>query len=130
MSIKTTRRGSSAPTISDVARAAGVSLMTVSRVINNEANVRPVTREKVEAAIAQLNYAPNPAARSLAGAAQIRIGMLYSNPSQGFLSEFLLGTLDQASRLDVQMVVEKCEIGDHEVEVAHVPLLDSAIPCG
>ncbi len=83
MSIKTTRRGSSAPTISDVARAAGVSLMTVSRVINNEANVRPATREKVEAAIAQLNYAPNPAARSLAGAAQIRIGMLYSNPSQG-----------------------------------------------
>jgi LacI family transcriptional regulator len=118
MSIRTSRRGSSAPTISDVARAAGVSLMTVSRVINNEANVRPATREKVEAAIAQLNYAPNPAARSLAGAAQIRIGMLYSNPSQGFLSEFLLGTLDQASRLDVQMVVEKCEIGDHEVEVA------------
>ncbi len=117
MNIRTSRRGSSAPTISDVARAAGVSLMTVSRVINNEANVRPTTREKVEAAIAQLNYAPNPAARSLAGAAQIRIGMLYSNPSQGFLSEFLLGTLDQASRLDVQMVVEKCEIGDHEVEV-------------
>lgn len=118
MTIRPSRRGSSAPTISDVARVAGVSLMTVSRVINNEANVRPATREKVEAAIAQLNYAPNPAARSLAGAAQIRIGMLYSNPSQGFLSEFLLGTLDQASRLDVQMVVEKCEIGDHEVEVA------------
>ncbi len=60
MNIRTSRRGSSAPTISDVARAAGVSLMTVSRVINNEANVRPTTREKVEAAIAQLNYAPNP----------------------------------------------------------------------
>ena len=117
MSIKTTRRGSSAPTISDVARRGCVVDDRLAR-HQQRSNVRPATREKVEAAIAQLNYAPNPAARSLAGAAQIRIGMLYSNPSQGFLSEFLLGTLDQASRLDVQMVVEKCEIGDHEVEVA------------
>ena len=70
MNSRTTRRGSSAPTISDVASAAGVSLMTVSRVINNESNVRPATRKKVEAAIAQLNYAPNPAARSLADEAE------------------------------------------------------------
>ncbi|MWC44239.1 LacI family DNA-binding transcriptional regulator [Sphingomonas carotinifaciens] len=118
MSQKPTRRTRSAPTISDVAKAAGVSLMTVSRVINGENNVRPATREAVNAAIAALNYAPNPAARSLAGAAQIRIGMLYSNPSAGFLSEFLLGSLDQASRSDVQIIVEKCEIGEHEVEVA------------
>ncbi|WP_298091889.1 LacI family DNA-binding transcriptional regulator [uncultured Sphingomonas sp.] len=126
MSQRTTRRTRSAPTISDVAKAAGVSLMTVSRVINGENNVRPATREAVNAAIAALNYAPNPAARSLAGAAQIRIGMLYSNPSAGFLSEFLLGSLDQASRSDVQIIVEKCEIGEHEVEVAR-HLIDGGI---
>ena len=91
--------------------------MTVSRVINGEVNVRPKTRDAVNAAIASLNYAPNPAARSLAGAGQTRIGLLYSNPSAGFLSEFLLGSLEQASRRDVQIVVEKCEAGDHELEV-------------
>lgn len=92
--------------------------MTVSRVINSENNVRPATREAVNAAITTLGYSPNRAARSLAGAGQLRIGMLYSNPSAGFLSEFLLGSLDQASRSDVQIVVEKCELGDHELEVA------------
>jgi len=106
-----------APTISDVAQRAGVSQMTVSRVINNEGNVRASTRETVNEAIAALRYAPNPAARSLAGAGQCRIGLLYSNPSAGFLSEFLVGSLDQASRADVQLIVEKCEIGDHEIEV-------------
>ena len=93
--------------------------MTVSRVINAESNVRPATREAVNAAIQTLNYAPNRAARSLAGAGQLRIGLLYNNPSGGFLSEMLLGSLDQASRNDVQVVIEKCEIGDdHELEVA------------
>ena len=91
--------------------------MTVSRVINGEVNVRPKTRDAVNAAIEALNYAPNPAARSLAGAGPTRIGLLYSNPSAGFLSEFLLGSLEQASRRDVQIVVEKCEAGDHELEV-------------
>lgn len=92
--------------------------MTVSRVINGETNVRAATRETVNAAIAELNYSPNSAARSLAGAGQSRIGLLYSNPSAGYLSEFLVGGLDQASRRDVQIIVEKCELGDHEIEVA------------
>jgi LacI family transcriptional regulator len=112
------KRQSGAPTISDVALLAGVSPMTVSRVINADANVRDSTREAVNAAIAQLSYAPNPAARSLAGAAQLRIALLYSNPSASYLSEFLVGSLDSAGRSDIQLIVEKCEIGDHEIEVA------------
>jgi len=123
---RTSRRTGSAPTISDVARLAGVSPMTVSRVINGEPNVRPATREVVNAAISTLRYAPNPAARSLAGAGPTRIGLLYSNPSAGYLSEFLLGSLDQASRSDVQIVVEKCELGEHELEVTR-HLIDGGI---
>ena len=115
---KNSRRRRTAPTIKDVANMAGVSSMTVSRVINGEANVRPTTRDAVNAAIAALSYSPNPAARSLAGAAQVRIGLLYSNPSAAYLSEFLVGSLDQASRSDVQLIIEKCELGDHEIEVA------------
>ncbi len=93
--------------------------MTVSRVINGAANVRPATRDVVTAAVAALGYSPNTAARTLAGAGQFRVGLLYSNPSAGYLSEFLVGSLDQASRQDAQLVVEKCEPGDHEIEVAH-----------
>ena len=54
------------PTIFDVAELAGVSAKTVSRVVNSEPHVRPVTKEKVEVAIATLNYRPNLAARNLA----------------------------------------------------------------
>jgi LacI family transcriptional regulator len=100
--------------------------MTVSRVINCETNVRPATRDAVNAAISELNYAPNTAARVLAGAGQNRIGLLYSNPSAAYLSEFLVGSLDQASRSDVQLIVEKCELGDHEIEVAR-HLIDGGI---
>ncbi len=53
-------------TIFDVADLAGVSIKTVSRVINSEPHVRPSTREKVDRAIASLNYRPDPAARNLA----------------------------------------------------------------
>jgi LacI family transcriptional regulator len=104
-----TRRQRNAPTISDVAAKAGVSPMTVSRVINGEVNVRAETRERVEAAIKALDYAPSIAARTLAGGEEIRIGLLHSNPSFNYLSQLLVGSLDQASRLNVQLIVEKCD---------------------
>jgi LacI family transcriptional regulator len=126
VSRRPSRRQSNAPTIADVAREAGVSAMTVSRVINGESNVRAETREAVNEAVVRLNYAPNPAARSLAGAGQLRIALLYSNPSAGFLSEYLVGSLEQASRADAQLIVEKCDIGDHELEVTQ-HLIDRGI---
>jgi len=52
-------------TISDVARQAGVSAMTVSRVINNSGYISLETRERVEKAILELGYVPNALARSL-----------------------------------------------------------------
>lgn len=54
-------------TIEDVARAAGVSRQTVSRVINKGPNVKPAVREKVAAAVAQLGYVPNLSARRMGG---------------------------------------------------------------
>ncbi len=115
---KAARSGSQrAPTISDVARAAGVSTMTVSRVINRAGNVKADTVAAVDAAIARLNYSPNPAARSLAGARQLRVGLLYGNPS-AYLSEFLIGVLDQANLSHVQLVVEKCTAGADDADVA------------
>lgn len=122
---KPARRQKSALTIHDVARYAGVSPMTVSRVINGEKNVRESTREAVNAAIRALNYQPNPAARSLAGADLVRIGLLYSNPSAAYLSEFLVGGLDQVSRSNIQLVVEKCD--EEAAEAAAARLLNSGV---
>ena len=53
-------------TVFDVAKLAGVSIKTVSRVVNSEPNVRPATQERVDQAIAELNYLPSEAARRLA----------------------------------------------------------------
>jgi LacI family transcriptional regulator len=96
-------------TLADVAARAGVSPMTVSRVVNGGPGVRSETRDRVMAAIDALKYVPNQAARRLAGSEQIRLGVLYSNPSAGYLSEFLVGLLNEASRSQVQLVVERSE---------------------
>ena len=101
-------------TITDVARMAGVSPMTVSRVVNGETKVRAETRERVTAAIATLNYLPNQAARRLAGSEPIRVGLLYNEPSAGYLNEFLIGLLNKASLSHVQLVVRKCDAADSE----------------
>src|SRR5471032_2966233 len=93
----------SSPTMQDVARLAGVSPMTVSRVMNGDANVRAATRQRVDSAVAALHYVPNQSARGLAGIKPIRLGFLYSNPSAGYLTEFLMGLLNQASLSNVQL---------------------------
>ena len=69
-------KGSRAANIFDVARLAGVSHQTVSRVLNDVPNVRPATRERVEQAIAQLRYSPSPAARALVTKRTRTIGMI------------------------------------------------------
>jgi LacI family transcriptional regulator len=116
MNQKIPRQAAGAPTIADVAAHAGFSPMTVSRVINGEKNVRESTRDAILKAIAKLNYSPNLAARTLAGAEQIRIGLLYSNPSAAYLSRFLVGTLEQARLSHVQLVIEKCDTDQDEEE--------------
>ncbi len=104
----TARKQHARVTIADVAHAAGVSPMTVSRVVNGDARVRATTRDAVNQAIETLGYSPNKAARSLATASQLQIGLLYDNPSSSFLSAMLLGVLDQARRCDTQVVVVEC----------------------
>ena len=111
---KSGRRGNNVVTIHEVARHAGVSPMTVSRVVNGESNVRESTRAKVAQSIKTLHYAPNLAARSLASANAVRVGLLYSHPSAAYLSEFLVGSLEQSSLSGCQLVIEKCDGPDSE----------------
>lgn len=119
--MRTTRRGQGSVTIQDVARAAGVSAMTVSRVVNGGSNVREATRTAVRQAIQRLDYRPNAAARTLAGGAPLQIGLLYANPSGAYLSRFLIGALAEARRAGCHLVLEPCEgDGPHApVDAAH-----------
>lgn len=100
------------PTLYDVARLAGVSPMTVSRVINGNKRVSDATRERVSTSIAALNYEVNVAARA-ARVGSPRIGLLYSNPSAAFLSAFLVGAMGQCSTSGAQLILEKCTEQHH-----------------
>ncbi|XAS67658.1 LacI family DNA-binding transcriptional regulator [Micrococcaceae bacterium Sec5.7] len=85
------------PRLEDVAERAGVSHQTVSRVVNNHPNVSKTTRERVEAAIAELGYRRNSAARSLVTRRSQTIGVLGSELSQYGPANTLLG-VEQAAR--------------------------------
>lgn len=123
-----TRRSRTKVTIDDVAQRAGVSAMTVSRVVNAEKNVHPATRELVLSVVRELNYAPNLAARSLAKADDIRIGVIYSNPSAAYLSEFLVGALDESTSRGAQLLLVKSAGTDPEAaEEAVKRLVDGGV---
>src|SRR3546814_12838391 len=95
---KSSRRSRGTATILDVASVAGVSSMTVSRVVNGAPNVRDSTRRRVPEAIEQLTYSPNPAARSLAAGSATHLGLFYAPPSTATLTHSLVGPLAAAPR--------------------------------
>ncbi len=127
VSEKSGRRKGTAVTIHEVARHASVSPMTVSRVINGESNVRDTTRELVMEAVRALNYRPNPAARVLAGARDIRIALIYSNPSASYLSEMLVGALDGSHRAGAQLVLDRWDTLKPAAEKAAAQKLSEGI---
>lgn len=94
-----------APTINDVARAAGVSKKTVSRVINRSALIKPDTRKKIEAIIAELGYVPNPQARALALRRNFLLGLLHDNPNAQTVLNFQEGVLDAIRDTEFALVV-------------------------
>ena len=83
--------GSPNATMNDVARLTGVSLKSVSRVINREQHVSERLRAKVQAAIDALDYVPDTAARSLAGSRSFMIGLLFDNPSASYTMNIQTG---------------------------------------
>lgn len=80
------------PTLRDVAERAGVSAMTVSRVLRDDPQVLPATRERVRAAAAALGYRPNEVARSLRlGRGTGLVGLVVTNLANPFYSRLALG---------------------------------------
>ena len=82
----------------DVARLAGVSQQTVSRVVNGSPNVAPAVRDRVETAIQQLRYRRNPAARALANGRTMNIGIVSFGLAQYGPSVALSGIADEARK--------------------------------
>jgi LacI family transcriptional regulator len=78
------------PTIRDIARLAGVSKSTVSRVLNNSANVDPLTRERIQRVIAEQDFVPDRTAMQLARGDRQLIGMLLP-ALWSFMSEIIQG---------------------------------------
>lgn len=83
-------------TIYEVAKASGVSLATVSRVINNQGNVTEATRQKVEATIAKLGYKPSGVAQALATNKSTNIGVVIPSANYVYISNFLNGIAEVA----------------------------------
>ena len=90
-------RGWQRPSIYDVAKQAGVSHMTVSRVLNGHPNIRESTRERVLQAIDEMNYTRSSIARALATRRAMRIGVLVDSPVQ-YGPNSTLRALESAAR--------------------------------
>jgi len=95
-------------TIKDVARVAGVSLKTVSRVINNEPTVKAATREKVKAAVKELNYRPDMSARNLRGNTSYAIGLVYDNPNPHYVVDVQNGVLETCREMGYSLQIHPC----------------------
>lgn len=93
-------------TIYDVAKEAGVSMATVSRVVNGNKNVKKETSEKVQEVIERLNYRPNQIARGLASNRTTTIGVMIPNMTDFYYSTLALGIDDIASMYDYNVILE------------------------
>lgn len=119
-------------TIEDVAALAGVSIKTVSRVVNREPNVRAATKEKVESAITELGYRPNPSARDLASHRAKLIVLMYDDPSAyplssaGYIIRMQEGALRACRSEGFELLIYPCKHQDNDVrsmlqdQISHV----------
>jgi LacI family transcriptional regulator len=119
-----------APTIIDVAREAGVSIKTVSRVLNQEPGVHSETREQVLKVVAALNYRPKLSARALAGARSYLIGLLYYDPSAAFVAWVQQGATLRCREAGYHLVVESLDNDAPDIETQVERMLAALQPDG
>jgi LacI family transcriptional regulator len=129
------------PTIKDVARAAGVSFKTVSRVLNRDATVNAAMREAVETAMATLGYRPHRAARSLRTSRTYAIALIAGSravPAEGeraefpeYLGEVIAGCARACRPAGFHLVLELLGYGDRRsAQAAAAALIDDLAPDG
>ncbi len=123
-------------TITDVARLAGVSIKTVSRVVNREPGVRDETRTRVEKAIAELDYSPNQSARDLASTRAHLICLVYDDPSDyrlpsaGYIIRLQAGVLRVCRSRGHELLIHPCSYRDPKAGDELKALIRRARPAG
>jgi LacI family transcriptional regulator len=111
-------------TIDDVAKAAGVAIKTVSRVLNDEPNVREETRARVQAVVKALNYHPSLSARSLAGRRSYLVGLVYGNPSANYVVDVQHGAMTRCREKGFQLFTHQCGSKGEELPREVLGLVD------
>ncbi|MBI2429456.1 MAG: LacI family DNA-binding transcriptional regulator [Ignavibacteriales bacterium] len=104
--------------IIDVAKKAGVSIATVSRVLNDSEKVKSETREKILAVIDELKYVPNPAARGLIMRRTEAIGLLLPDLHGEFFSEIIRGADEAVQAQSYHLIVSSSHNDSKEIEAA------------
>lgn len=123
-------------TIFDVANEAGVSIKTVSRVVNREPNVRDSTKERVQQAVEKLNYRPDQAARNLASHRTHLIGLVYDDPaayetpSSGYIIRMQQGTMRACRSTRHELFIHPCNYRDKNVGAELIAVINQVKPAG
>ena len=123
-------------TIFDVATLAGVSIKTVSRVVNKEPNVRAATQQRVNEAIQELNYRPDRSARNLASHRSNLIGLVYDDPSNydipsaGYVIRMQQGALRACHSLGCELLIHPCNYQDKGISAQLKALIENVRPDG
>ena len=108
-------------TVHDVARVAGVSIGTVSRVINGAATVKPAARERVNRAIAELGWSPSIAAQAMRGVSTRMVGFIFSDIRNPLYSAMVKGAEDVLTQHGYLLMVASSD-GLPEREIALIEL--------
>jgi LacI family transcriptional regulator len=122
--------------IFDVAKLAGVSIKTVSRVVNHEPNVRASTKERVDKAISELKYRPDQSARNLASHRSHLIGLVYDDPaayelpSSGYIIKMQHGALKACRSVLSELLIHPCDYRRKNVGAELRSLIEDARPAG
>lgn len=111
-------------TIKDVSKLAGVSIKTVSRVLNKEKYVRDATRAKVSAAMAALCFSPSLAARSLAGNRSFQIALIYDNHSPYYIHQIQEGVWARCREEGVRMLAQPADVAAASIAQEVTGLID------
>ena len=125
------RRGSGNPTIMDVARAAGVSAITVSRAVRTPERVSAEARARVDAAIRNLGYTPDPAAKALASKHSDIIGVMVPSITNSVFLDTMRGIFEVAETSDFRVQIantgysaaeeERLRSAIREIEISEDP---------
>ena len=105
-----------AVTIKDVSKDAVVSIKTVSRVINNEANVAEATKKKVLASVKKLGFKPNKSAQSLRSKKSYMLALLYDNPNKSYLADVQSGIFNACKNTGYNLVIQECDYKSNKLK--------------